>query len=48
MQVSSDRKKICLYEYQNMESLDYSHIQDYLDNQDNYLIHTYTLDQIYD
>jgi len=36
VQVNPDKKGVCLYDYKNLENVDYSNIQDYVNNANNY------------
>ena len=48
MQVSPDSKKTCIYEYSNIELVEINYIQEYLDNPNNYTMHQFSFDHVYD
>ncbi|EAS01503.2 kinesin motor catalytic domain protein (macronuclear) [Tetrahymena thermophila SB210] len=48
IQVSPDGKKICIYEYYNIELVEPEQLQDYLNNANNYTMHQFSFDNVYD
>ncbi|KAL4507004.1 hypothetical protein ABPG72_001425 [Tetrahymena utriculariae] len=48
IQVSPDGKKICIYEYYNIELVEPEQLQDYLNNPNNYTMHQFSFDNVYD
>ncbi|CAD8134780.1 unnamed protein product [Paramecium octaurelia] len=48
IQVSPDHKKICLYEYYNIDLVDPEHLEEYLNNPNSYTMHTFSFDYVYD
>ncbi|CAD8077157.1 unnamed protein product [Paramecium sonneborni] len=48
IQVSPDHKKICLYEYYNIDLVEPEHLEDYLNNPNSYTMHTFSFDYVYD
>lgn len=48
IQVSPDHKKICLYEYYNIDLVEPEHLEEYLNNPNSYTMHTFSFDYVYD
>ncbi len=48
MQVSPDNRKICIYEYYNIELVEPEALQEYVENPNNYTMHQFSFDYVYD
>ncbi|KAL4508356.1 hypothetical protein ABPG72_003660 [Tetrahymena utriculariae] len=48
IEVSPDNRKISLYEYRNIDLVPPEQVPQYLDNQNNYSVHQFTFDFVYD
>ena len=48
VQVHNDRKRLCLYEYLNMENVGEDELEEYLENAKNYNTSQFQFDNIYD
>ncbi|KRX02482.1 P-loop containing nucleoside triphosphate hydrolase [Pseudocohnilembus persalinus] len=48
IQVAPDNTKICVYEYFNLELVDPSMLQEYLNNPNSYTMHQFSFDHVYD
>ncbi|KAM3140197.1 hypothetical protein pb186bvf_007750 [Paramecium bursaria] len=48
VQVSPDHKKICLYEYYNIDLVDPDQLEDYLNNPNSFTMHSFSFDYVYD
>ena len=46
--MSPDHKKICLYEYYNIDLVDPEQLEDYLNNPNSFNMHTFSFDCVYD
>ncbi|EGR29876.1 kinesin motor domain protein, partial [Ichthyophthirius multifiliis] len=48
IQVSPESKKICIYEYYNIELVESEKLQEFLNNPNNYTMHQFSFDHVYD
>ena len=48
VQVSSDKKKINIYEYYNIDLVEPQDLPEYMENQNNYTMHQFSFDYVYD
>lgn len=48
IQVSEDRKRLCLYEYHNIEQVAPEQLEHFLEDQNNFSMNNFAFDNIYD
>lgn len=48
VQVCPDKKKLTIYEYYNIDLVEPDDLQDYMENQNNYTLHQFSFDYVYD
>lgn len=48
IQVSSDKKKLAIYEYFNLDMVEKEDIEEYIHDPNNYAVHQFSFDYVYD
>lgn len=48
VEILPDQKRIRLLEYYNLDNQDNEHIDEYINDPKNYVVHEYTFDHVYD